>query len=179
MRVFHWVTSFFWRLCPLTVFMACASTSQLSGDGRWLSAFLYGGLAAFVHLMIIVVRGRIVNRIILAVDLWLLLGCLAVFVPLDSMLLLFRQTKEAGLFAVICAVGCVSTVVGPHGFIGCVAPARRILRYSLVLLLLAFFCCALSLGFQGRIVLSAALPLLILLLANSCLRKRAEYGTAL
>lgn len=168
------VAQVIWRFLPLTMFMLCASLRPAEGDARWLFAFKAGGAAACVHLLFFLCRERVVNRLILAVDLWLLLGGMAAFFHWEPALLLLRQTKETSLFAVICLVGAASTACGGAGFIGGPAGTRQTRIYSGILLGLVVLCGILSFLCNGRLFLSAVLPLVFCIVADSFLRKRAE-----
>lgn len=164
------------QFVPLSVFLYVAFLNGTPQAADWLNAFVWGGSAAVLHLALsyFLSRGRPVNRITLGVDFYLILGGMAVVTNQMSLLTILNNLKESGIFLCLLAVGSLTTVVSKFGFVGVVDPVSptRLTHYSVWMLLLTCAAVVASFWFRGKLVFSAALPLIGLSVANQLLRKR-------
>ncbi len=160
---------------PLTVFTACASLRAQEAD-RWLAAYLVGGSVALGHLCFLVSRRKEADRVAVAVDAYLIFGCLAVFFEFTPGLAALNRAREGGLMLSIALVGGGSIFFTKGGFIGCAAAGTRAVRkYSLALLFGAFVCCAVSFLFKGKLFVSAVVPVIFLVLGGAVFRRLALW----
>lgn len=157
---------------PLTAFVIVA---QLCGQDSpaWPQAFRVGAILAVAETLLLISRRRILNRLLLGVNLFLVLGGIGFGFEWMPILDGYWELREATLPACILAVGMVTTVLSSRGFIEINSPHRlRVIAYSVALLGIAALCFAVSLKFRGNLLLSGALPVLILIVARKGLRRR-------
>jgi glucose-6-phosphate-specific signal transduction histidine kinase len=87
---------------------------------------------------------------------------------------MLNKLRESGIFLCLLAIGIFTTMGSKAGFVGVentVSPTR-LKHYSLWMLLLTCAAVAASFGFRGRLMFSAALPLICLSVANQLFKKR-------
>jgi len=144
----------------------------------WLYAFMWGGGAAIFQLALfgLFARGYPLNRLILGVNLYLMLGGGAVLSSQMTLLEMLNDLKESSIFLCLLIVGIVTTVASKAGFVGVVQTPRQrdVKRYSLYLLGLTFAALAASFWFRGQITLSAAIPLIVLSVATRWFKWRLQ-----
>lgn len=169
-------TGFLLQFFPLTVFLSRAFHHGAAQAADWLAAFLWGGVAALLQLLIFYIffRASVLNRIILGVNTYLIVSCSAVLTDQNAMLMLLNALKESGLFLCILIVGIFTTFISDAGFVGAVeySPDKQTRLFSLFLLLLSAAAVAMSFLFRGQLFFSAVLPLVILSVVNRLLKKR-------
>ena len=163
------------QFLPLSIFMGYAFAQGSPTDDRWLEAFQVGAIAAIVQLLIVLPQRRPVNRLILAVNLYLMLGGLSALSRQYWLLRFYGVLKESGIFILILGIGAITTFATSAGFIAVAEtpkiPARRA---SLLLLASAVFALAISVIFRGDHVLAGVLPMLCIVVPHQLLRNRLK-----
>jgi len=169
------------QFLPLTVFLRVALLQGTPQTENWLLAFAWGGSVAVVQLALFAVfaRAHPMNRLILGVDVYLILGGVAVFSNQIGLLQALRGLQESGIFLCLLLVGLVTTMASPAGFVGAPAVSGQhdTKVYSWILLGLAGVGALMSFVFRGQMVFSAAIPLIVLSLATRVFRHRLTRGS--
>lgn len=170
--------SLFLGFLPFTVFLAVAFRSGQGVEPDWVMAFQLGGLTAFVqYCLLFIFPGQYPpNRIIMGGNLYLMLGGVLMLIGAEKPLLLFRHLQENGLFLCLLAVGIITTLASPAGFVGAQEHAEplKVRRASLIMLGLTALATLLSFTFKGNLNLSATAPLIALVVLNRILRRKAS-----
>ena len=168
-RLFRWV-----ELLPLAAFLAYARALEHPAAGMpWQGPFLLGGGMAVIATGVLLWHKRVLNRLSLGMNLYLMTGAAAFLLQLWGLLRLYGQFKAAGMLAWGIVVGVITLVWSPSGFIG--VPHRNrhaIRRYSWYLLLMAAAAFIISWVFRANLWLAGALPFMGLYLGQSLLAAR-------
>jgi len=105
----------------------------------------------------------LLNPILIGTGVWLWLGAIAFNAHVELLRTLLMQTQGFGLFLSIFAVGVVTTVRAPSGYIGCRHPdARWVKRASLGLLALSGVAVLWAYCLRANIRLGGGLPFIVL-----------------
>ena len=163
------------QFLPLSLFAALAFGGGVPDADRWKLAFEMASLAALAQLAIVLPQRRPANRLVLAANLYLLLGGLAFVTRQWWYLELYGALRESAIFLLMLVVGVVSTIASRAGFIGIAieAPRRTVGRASLVLLAATVVALALSVAFRGDRYLAATVPIIGLAVLQRVLVRRA------
>lgn len=102
MKVIFSVGSFLLQFFPLTVFLKVAFLNGKPQAADWLNAFIWGGSAAILQLALSIFfsRGHPLNRIILGVNWYLIIGGFVVIANQLAFLEALNNLKESGIFFV-------------------------------------------------------------------------------
>lgn len=163
------------QFLPLSVFASYAFWRGVPDAGRWVEAFQVGAFAAAVELAVLLPRARPTNRLILGANLYLLVGGVAAFAGQWWVLKAYDVLKESGIFVAMLAVGVVTTVATPAGFVALAdADGHDVRRASLWLLAATALALAMSIAFRGDRFWAAAGPVTGLALLQRVLARRAR-----
>ncbi len=180
MRVILNMGRFLLQFFPLTVFLKVAFLNGTPQTAEWLNAFIWGGSAAIIQLTLssLFSQGYPLNRIILGVNVYLILGGMSVFTNQIELLEILNNLKESGIFLCILIVGVFTTIASKAGFVGAfeISMRRDIRRYSMWLIVIAFFAVTASFWFRGQMIISAAMPLIVLSVATRLFKRRLQRG---
>ena len=180
MKVIFSVGKFLLQFFPLTVFLKVAFLNGKPQAADWLNAFIWGGSAAILQLAlsILLSRGKPLNRMILGVNWYLIIGGIAVAANQVALLELLNNLKESGIFLCLLIVGICTTVGSKAGFVGAVETSvrRDIRNYSIWLIILTCVAVAASFWFRGQMLVSAAVPLIFLSVAIRLFKRRLQRG---
>jgi hypothetical protein len=122
-------------------------------------------------------KGGILNPILVGAALWLWLGALAFQLPIAALATALGQAQGAGLFAGIVLVGAVSTLFSPYGFVGArFADRAWIRRASVFLLTLAVVALVGAWFLRHNIRAGGGLPFIVLNVARRVVIRRAPPG---
>jgi hypothetical protein len=155
---------------PLTLFLVSARST---GDYRL--AFMLGGAAAVVETAAVARWAESMDRFLLAVNLFLAVGGLGFAAGIEPLQQLLGDLRQTAVFVSLVAVGAVTTVASPRGFVNVSpadAPARRILRASLTMLGLSVGALLWSRANRASFLLSAPVPFLALAVARQLLLRK-------
>lgn len=180
MKVFFGIGSFLLQFFPLTVFLKVAFLNGKPQAAEWLNAFIWGGSAAILQLVLFIFFSRVgpVNRIILGVNWYLIIGGFAVVANWLALLEILNNLKESGIFLCLLMVGVYTTFASKAGFVGAVeiSMQRAIRNYSIWLIILTGAAVAASFWFRGQLIISAAVPLIALSVATRLFKRRLLCG---
>lgn len=180
MKVIFSIGRFLLQFFPLTVFLKVAFLNGTPQAAEWLNAFIWGGSVAIVQLALssFFSRGYPLNRIILGVNFYLILGGVAVLANQIALLEMLNNLKESGIFLCMLIVGIFTTAASKSGFVGAVETSKRrdIRRYSMLLIVFTCFAVAASFWFRGQMIISAAVPLIVLSVATRLFKRRLQRG---
>lgn len=149
------------QFAPLSFFATYAFWSGAPDDHRWEAAFKLASVAALVQFAVILPQRRPVNRLVLAANIYLLLGGLAFLTRQWWYLELYESLRESAIFALMLAVGAVATLTTRAGYVGLVdAPRNVVVRTSAVLLGATVMALIFSIAFRGDRYLAAVWPII-------------------
>lgn len=172
-----WAFLGFWlQFLPLSVFLNIAFFYGKPNNSQWLKAFEWGAAVAIVQIGIcwLLYKGQPLNRLMLAVNGYLITAGFAAFTRHVVLLQTLRSWQESGLFMALLLVGLWTTWATPAGFVGVMQPGREsdIQRCSIVLLSLTIFALLASFYFRGQIIFSAIIPFVVISMAMQLFRRR-------
>ena len=151
------------QFLPLSLFAAYAFWHGAPDETRWQHAFQWASVAALVQLAIVLPQRRPASRLVLAANLYLLMGGAAFFAHQWWLLQLYDTLRESAIFIIMLVVGVVTTVGSRAGFVAAgAAPRPRVVRASLWLLAATAVALAVSVLYRGDRYAAAVLPLLAL-----------------
>ena len=164
----HWVlTGKFLAVLPITFFIVYL---RLGGGPEGIyfpPALTLASVLALVVVSVLSLRKVPINRLVAGVNLWLALGGASMIFGWDNILWYFIELREIGFFMVMFVVGVVSTFAFKSGYVGIPHPDRKkVMRYSLHLLLVTAVCMVISHIFKGNILLGGTLPFIALSVIN-------------
>lgn len=166
------------QFVPLTLFATYAFWDGVPDDARWEVAFKLASLAAVIQLAIVLPQRRPSNRLVLAANLYLLLGGLAFLTQQWWFLRLYDELQESAIFIMMLVVGIVATLATPAGYIGAQgAPVRQVKRTSYWLLLATALALALAVTFRGDRYLAAVYPIIGLAIIHRWLLHLTNMAT--
>lgn len=155
------------QFLPLSVFTIYSFRTGVPSQERLFTGFMIGAVVAVIQLIWLLRQQRPANRLILGANLWLIIGGAAVYFQLWGILKLFREMREAGLLASMLAIGIVTTLFSPAGYIGSShADAVLVRKKSCLLLLVTVLALLCGLYFRGNTLFAAVIPIIILAVLN-------------
>lgn len=158
---------------PLSLFASYAFWYGAPDEARWRDAFQLASLAAFLQLAVVLPQRRPANRLVLAVNLYLLLGGIAFLAHQWWLLRLYDALRESAIFVSMLVVGVVTTIGSPAGFIASqVAPRGAVIRTSGLLLAATAVGLIMSFVFRGDRYLAAVFPIVALAILQRVLTYR-------
>lgn len=117
------------QFLPLSLFASYAFWYGTPEEARWQQAFQLASVAALLQLAIVLPQRRPASRLVLAANLYLLLGGLAFFAHQWWFLQLYDALRESAIFIIMLAVGIVTTVGSRSGFVAaCSMPRHAFIR---------------------------------------------------
>jgi hypothetical protein len=136
--------------------------------------FLVGALLTIPISAAVVVKGKLLNPILVGTGLWLGLGAIAFQIPVAPLADWLVQTQAFGLFFAALLVGVVATLFFPQGYIACSSTDLRwIRRASLGLLAFTVVAVAWSWVFRANVRLGGGLPFIALNVTRRIIARRA------
>lgn len=162
----------FFPLFPLTVFVLYAFWGGKPDFERFKTAFTIGGSLAGVQLAWTLWGGTVVNRVVLGVNLYLVIGALSFYLNWVLLGRAYDNLRETGVVAAITLIGLITTIASPYGFVGIAGPRAKVRNRSMIMLAVAGAGCAVSLAFRGNLILSAAVPIMGIQLSQKFLARK-------
>lgn len=161
------------QFLPLSLFAMYAFWQGAPDEQRWQHAFQLASVAALVQLAIVLPQPRPVSRLVLAANLYLLLGGLAFFTHQWWFLQLYDALRESAIFIIMLAVGVATTMGSRAGFVAaCSLPRAPVVRASLWLLAATALALAVSISYRGDRYLAAVYPIIALAVLHRALLYR-------
>ena len=172
-RVGQWLLNVL-EFASLPTFLVSLNQFQSYQTGRWAEPYYLSTLVAAVVTTFFLLRGVVLNRLAIGINLYLVSGCLAQWFELTSVNQFYGETRAAGMLMWIMIVGVVATTISRAGFIGVgLVNVQRRLLLSLALLVGAVVATGLSYYFIGNRWLSEFVPFVLLFTLQNRLRALA------
>ena len=166
------------QFAPLSTFATYAFWHGAPNEARWEFAFKLASAAALIQLAIVLPQRRPVNRLVLAANLYLLLGGLAFVTQQWWFLRIYGSLQESAIFLYMLAVGTIATLFSPAGYIGAQGATRRQVRgASIALLLATVLGLVFAVAFRGDRYWAAVYPIIGLAVLQRLLVHRADRLT--
>lgn len=138
--------------------------------------FVISGLCALVITGILVFYKVMLNPILLASNLWLLIGAAAFGIPIPALANIFSQTNAVLLFASALVVGIILTLISPAGYIGIISVNKTtVRRLSMLLIGLTAGALLWSVIFKNNIRLGGGVPFILLNVTRRMLIARCSH----
>jgi hypothetical protein len=162
------------QFLPLSLFATYAYWNGVPDEARWQAAFQLASVAAAAQLAVVMRQSRPINRLVLAANIYLLLGGLAFFLQQWWYLRLYDSLRESAIFVAMLGVGIGATLFTRAGFAAIAdAPRHVAVRASLWLLCATLFALGLSVYFRGDRTWAAVAPIIGLAVLQRVLSHRA------
>ena len=178
----RWIFSLF-QFFPLSLFAAYAFWHGMPTNDRWIEAFQISAIAGILQLGIVLPQRFPVNRLVLAGNIYLILGGLAALTGQWWYLQIYDHLRESAIFLVMLVVGIVATFMTRDGFIAARGSAPKWNRhYSILLLGATAICFIPAVAFEGDRIWSAVAPIVALAVLQryfvrlACQESHAESG---
>jgi hypothetical protein len=126
------------HLLPVVTFTTYARLCGMH-EQAWTGAFELAGIVAVIVIAILWHQRIIMDRIMLGVNIFLIIGAAGFLLNSDTILDWYGTSKGGPLFCSIAAIGLITTIFSPRGFIGVVAKKKETVQYSSFLLLAVTF----------------------------------------
>jgi hypothetical protein len=166
------------QFLPLSTFSTYAYWSGEPSNDRWVDAFIIGGVLGIVQLAMILyfARRSPLNRLVLAANLYLIVGGIACVMQWWDFMSLYATAMESAILGLMVVVGLVSTLFSRYGFIGVkIGPQRQLVKqYSFILLGSTLVAFAASLIFRGDSTFAAVIPIIFLAVILQLLKHRIK-----
>jgi len=164
------------QFLPLSLFSTYGFWQNQATNERWIEAFQLTALLGLLQLVIMLFQQKPVNRLILAVNLYLIFGGIAAFFHQWWYLEIYQSLQESAIFVFMLIVGLITTLVTPSGYIAANHLRQIDHRWASWLLFIAsIFALFNAHTFQGQIIYSAVIPIILLSLLQRFLRFRLIY----
>jgi|TARA_R110001583_G_C5445628_1_gene390342 hypothetical protein len=144
---------------PLSTFATFAFWNGAPSNDRWLEAFQLGALLGLIQLVILLPQKNPLNRLVLAGNIYLILGGLAAFFQQWWYLKLYDSLRESAIILLMLIVGGLTTFVSSSGFIAVKGSARK---FSIYLLIATSAMLPFAIVFEGNRTYAAVLPIIFL-----------------
>ena len=156
---------------PLSLFATFAFWNGLPTIHRWLDAFVFGAILGLLQFAILILQKRPLNRLILAGNLYLILGGLAVLSKQWWYLEIYDSFRESGIILFMSIVGIISTLFSSHGFIAVENSPKKLSVYLFVATLTML---PISVLFEGNRTYAAVIPIIFLAIVQRVLIFKAR-----
>jgi hypothetical protein len=147
--------------------------------GRAAPGFLVGALLALAISAVVVLRGHLLNPILVGTGAWLWLGLVAFYAPVPALGAWLVDTQAFGLFAAALVAGSIATLASRWGYVACrSADPSWNRKASLALLALTLVVVAWAWAFRHDIRLGGGLPFIVLNVARRVIARKAPAREA-
>ncbi|MDO6428892.1 hypothetical protein Q4489_17970 [Thalassotalea sp. 1_MG-2023] len=153
-----WIFAFI-QFFPLSTFATFAFWNGAPTNDRWLEAFQLGALLGLIQLIILLPQKNPLNRLVLAGNIYLILGGLAAFFQQWWYLKLYGSLRESAIILLMVIVGSLTTFISSSGFIAVKDSARK---FSIYLLVATISMLPFAIIFEGNRTYAAVLPIIFL-----------------
>ena len=153
-----WIFSLI-QFFPLSTFAWFAFWNGFPTVERWLLAFQLGAVLGMIQLSVLLPQKNPLNRLVLAGNIYLILGGLAVYLKQWWYLQIYASLRESGIILLMALVGLASTFMTRTGFIAVDGGERK---YSFWLLFATLSMLPFAIYFEGNRIYAAVLPIIFL-----------------
>jgi hypothetical protein len=144
---------------PLSTFATFGFWHGPPSNDRWLVAFQIGALLGLIQLAMLFPYKKPLNRLVLAGNIYLILGGLAAFCQQWWYLKLYSSLRESAIILLMVIVGSLTTLSSSSGFIAVKGSDRK---FSVYLLLASVSMLPFAILFEGNRTYAAVLPIIFL-----------------
>lgn len=149
------------QFLPLSLFASYAFWHGAPDDTRWQEAFQLASVAAVVQLAIVLPQRRPMSRLVLAANIYLLLGGIAFFGHQWWFLRLYDNLRESAIFIIMLIVGMVTTLGSRAGYVAAWGlPRPAVVRGSAWLLTATAIALFISVIYRGDRYVGAVFPII-------------------
>jgi hypothetical protein len=159
------------QFLPLSLFSIIGFWQPETSSQTWLLAFEVAALVGICQLLLIVKLKKVMSRLILSANIYLILGGLAAFFQQWWYLAFYSSLQESAIFMVMIVVGVFTMAFSTNGFVGInkaliKEPNVRLTinKKSAYLFIAVVISLVISLIFKGNVVISAVAPIVVLAL---------------
>tara|TARA_R110001592_G_scaffold82271_2_gene243712 strand:+ start:2035 stop:2577 length:543 start_codon:yes stop_codon:yes gene_type:complete len=149
----------FFPLSTFATFATFAFWNVNPSNERWLDAFQLGALLGLIQLAILLPQNTPLNRLVLAGNIYLILGGLAVFFQQWWYLKLYDSLRESAIILLMAFIGTITTFASSSGFIAVKGSTREL---SIYLLVATFLMLPFAIYFEGNRTYAAVFPIIFL-----------------
>ena len=158
---------------PLTLFLVILRTAPPKSPTDWQLPFIAAGLATVAIITIMAVKKEKLNRIFLGINLYFFTGGLAFVTHQFWLNNIYGHLTASGMLLWVTAVGLVTTIATPTGFIGEAHRDKALVKkYSGLLIAATLIAAALSYGFKDNHLLSEIIPFTGLFIVYGMLKNK-------
>ncbi|QFI37952.1 hypothetical protein FR932_08865 [Moritella marina ATCC 15381] len=144
---------------PLSTFATFAFWNGAPSNERYLEAFQLGALLGLIQLAILLPQQKPLNRLVLAGNIYLILGGLAAFFQQFWYLKIYDSLRESAIILLMVIIGSLTTFSSASGFIAVKGSARK---FSVYLLFASIAMLPFAIIFEGNRIYAAVLPIVFL-----------------
>jgi hypothetical protein len=157
---------------PLSVFVISIKFIDDKLLESWKPLFICGGAIALIVIILFLQKKLIFNRILLAINLYLISGALASIFNKISFGTYFKL-QGSGMILWVIAIGIISTIFSSKGFIGVDSKYKKsIKKYSVYLLACSVIAFIVSFTLKGNRILSELIPFTCLFIIQKSFQKK-------
>lgn len=150
------------QFLPVTIFILTAKYYDFTDLG-WQNGFYAGSLFAILQTIFLVLNNQVIERFLLAVNLFLLGGAFGFLLNSDLILEFYGAHKQVVLFVALIIVGLFTTFSTKTGFLGIDKFTKKETRIlSLYLLAASAFALAISIFVKSYGLVTAAILIIAL-----------------
>jgi hypothetical protein len=169
------LTKKYFRIVEFIPIIAFGWVVRLTNENavNWKLAFIVGACIALLERSLLVAKRLPLDRLLLGVDMFLVVGGAGFLFNITFILLLYERLMQATLFAFVLVVGILTTFLTERGFLGIRHHERsQVLSYSLYLIGAGVVAFLVSFAFRGNYLLAGVIPFTGMIVAKSILAKR-------
>lgn len=160
---------------PLYVLMLCAFWNGAPSNQSWINAYKLGALVSTFQILFLLIQKKPLDRLMLGVNLYLIVGGGAAFLKKWSVLDFYSTYSESVVLIYIFFIGLVTTLFNSSGFFGIKNyRSEKIRFYSILLLFATGVFSIISYFFRGNFVIAGVIPILMISLLSLYFSKALE-----
>ena len=144
---------------PLSTFATFAFWNGAPSNDRWVDAFQISACLGLIQLAVLLPQKPPLNRLVLAGNIYLILGGLAALSQQWWYLKLYGSLRESAIILLMVIVGSLTTFISSSGFIAVKGSHRK---FSIYLLIATILMLPFSFYFEGNRIYAAVLPIIFL-----------------
>lgn len=158
---------------PLSVFLLYIRNIDADIPQNWEAPYIVSGLVAIAVTASFLYKKRMLNRIFLGINIYLVSGGVAFITHQWWLNRIYGDLQASGLLLWIIIAGIVTALFSPKGFIGVDSSDKKsIKKYSYYLLLFSVGAFTISFGFRDNRLLSEIVPFIGLFLIQKSLKEK-------
>jgi hypothetical protein len=164
----------------LILFLVYIHSIEMHRAEDWLIPYLIGSVCSLIASIYSYLNNQIANRIFVGIGCYFYSGFIGVMMDWDWLNQLYGQLKASALLLWILAVGVITTIASPHGFLGKKTALQFRLNHnfmvdlgSIQLLIVCLIATLLSFVFHSNRLFGEWIPFILLFSARNLFFNRA------